>query len=545
MNTRTGKAILHRCLGLVVLCMAGFVTGEAKTVLPNLISDGMVLQYGTPVTIWGKTDSCGEVNVTFLDRKYRTAADESGEWRITLPACKPGGPYTMQINELVVNDILVGNVFLCSGQSNMELMVSRVMDKYADEVNAYENTQIHYLKVPYCYDFNACQTDIKKAEWKPLTRKNVMQYGALCYFMAKELYEKTGIPVGIVNSSWGGTPIEAWISEDGLKDFPSYIHRKEMYESDELVAQVRKAEQMLQREWQYTLYATDRGLHSPIPWYAEDYDDSAWETVGLFSRGWATNGWRPVNGSHWFRKTVEVPSAWEGQEAVLRMGCIVDADSVFVNGTFVGTTAYQYPPRIYKVPAGILKAGRNQITVRLVSNGGFPSFVEEKPYKLICGQCEVSLEGDWKHSVGTEMPSSPSSTAFHCLPVGLYNGMIAPLKNWKFKCAVWYQGESNVGKWQEYASLLKTLAADWRSLFGDAELPFYIIELASFMKEDNPGRKSWTQLQMQQAEAARNIPHAVLIKNGDTGEWNDIHPLDKKTAAARLAAAILKQSKDY
>ena len=218
---------------------------------------------------------------------------------------------------------------------------------------------------------------------------------------------------------------------------------------------------------------------------------------------------------------------------------MVDADSVFVNGSFVGTVAYQYPPRIYKVPSQLLKPGTNQITIRLISNAGYPSFVREKPYKLICGNEEVSLEGRWKHRVGTRMPGAPGGTAFNCMPIGLYNGMIAPLKNYVFKGAVWYQGESNVGRWQEYASLLTALMKDWRRLFGNEELPFYIVELADFLAPDDPGRKAWVALRAQQAQAAEEDAHAVLIKNSDTGEWNDIHPLDKKTAAGRIVEAVM------
>ena len=296
------------------------------------------------------------------------------------------------------------------------------------------------------------------------------------------------------------------------------------------------------RQWQAVLHASDKGLHDTTLWYDENLDDSAWDSVDMFSSQWGSNGWRPINGSHWFRQSVEVPASWKGKDAVLRLGCIVDADSVYVNGHFVGSVSYQYPPRIYKVPASVLKPGKNQITVRLISNGGYPHFVKEKPYKLVCGHEEVNLSTTWKHRVGTVMPSMPGgSVAFQNMPLGLYNGMIAPLLNYQFKGVVWYQGESNVGKWKEYSSLLVSLMNDWRSKFGNAQLPFYIIELASFMSPDNPGKFAWGKLQEQQADAVSKVSNATLIKNSDTGEWNDIHPLDKKTAAGRLVEAVLAQ----
>lgn len=529
-------------LGLVLLSLCFAVISEAKIVLPNLISDGMVLQRGTPVKIWGKADSGEKIQLTFLKKKYQAVADSLGNWQIDLPALKPGGPFSMSINDTTLQNILIGDVFLCSGQSNMELMVSRVMDKYADEVNQYENPSIRYLKVPYAYDFNTPLSDIKSMAWKPLTKDNVMGYSALCYFFAKLLYEKTGVPVGIVNSSWGGTPVEAWISEEGLKDYPIYLNQKSLYSSEELMNEIQRTGARHGRQWQAVLHASDKGLHDTTLWYDENLDDSAWDSVDMFSSQWGSNGWRPINGSHWFRQSVEVPASWKGKDAVLRLGCIVDADSVYVNGHFVGSVSYQYPPRIYKVPASVLKPGKNQITVRLISNGGYPHFVKEKPYKLVCGSEEVNLSTTWKHRVGTVMPSMPGgSVAFQNMPLGLYNGMIAPLLNYQFKGVVWYQGESNVGKWKEYSSLLVSLMNDWRSKFGNAQLPFYIIELASFMSPDNPGKFAWGKLQEQQADAVSKVSNATLIKNSDTGEWNDIHPLDKKTAAGRLVEAVLAQ----
>lgn len=226
-------------LGLVLLFLCSAFDCGAKITLPQLLADGMVLQRECPVKIWGKSDVGEKVELKFRGKTFRTVADEKGCWMIELPALKAGGPYDMQINEVTLHNILIGDVFLCSGQSNMELPVSRIMDKFAEEVNSYENPMIHYIKVPYCYDFKMPQTDTKQAAWVPLTKDNVMNYSALCYFFAKLLYQQTGVPVGIVNSSWGGTPVEAWISESGLKDFPSYLNQKAMYECDDLVTEVR------------------------------------------------------------------------------------------------------------------------------------------------------------------------------------------------------------------------------------------------------------------------------------------------------------------
>lgn len=540
MKTQTYFGRVLGALLLYACCSFGL---SAKVTLPALVSDGMVLQREVPLKIWGTACPGEKVNLTFMEKQYHTVADEAGNWTIGLPALESGGPYSMTVNDISVKDILVGDVFLCSGQSNMELAVDRVMDKYAEEIASYENSSVRYVKVPYAYDFSHPLNDLQAVKWQPMTQEYVQSFSALCYFFSKLLEEKTGVPVGIINSSWGGTPIEAWISEDGLKDFPAYVNQKTLYEDAVLVDQIKKTEQLHQSAWNKQLYRSDAGLHGEIPWYAESYNDTDWEWVDMFSDNWALRNGRPLNGTHWFRKEFVVPDGWAGKDVVLRLGCMVDADSVYVNGHFVGAVSYQYPPRVYQVPAKYLKKGKNQLTVRLFSYGSCPSFVKEKPYKLLCGNQEINLEGRWKHKIGTVMPPSPSSTAFHYTPVGLYNGMIHPLQHYVFKGVVWYQGESNVDRWREYSSLLTAMIADWRALFQNENLPFYVVELADFLAPDDPGRTDWAALRKQQAKVAQENTHVTLIKNSDTGEWNDIHPLDKKTPATRLVNAVIQNEK--
>ena len=539
----------------VLLCLCATSMVDAKVKLPALISDGMVLQREQPIKVWGTADAGESVQVKFLKNAtptgvkggklkvaYTVTADANGRWTLTLPAMKPGGPYILQVNDIELKDILVGDVWLCSGQSNMELPVSRVTDMFRDEIAAYENTNIRQLKVPNIFNFHAPQADLPDyVAWKPLTQENVMNFSALGYFFAKAMYEKNSIPVGLINSSWGGTPVEAWISEEGLKEFPKYINDKRQYEDDAYLKSIKQTEGLSFYRWNTSLYRGDAGLHEATPWYAANYNDKDWKTVDLFSTDWGTNGLNPINGSHWFRKEVEVPQDWNGKEATLRLGCIVDADSVYVNGTFVGTISYQYPPRIYTIPAGVLKAGKNTVTIRLISNNGYPHFVKEKPYKIICGNEEVSLQGEWKYRLGASMPPAPGMMFFCYKPVCLYNAMIAPLQNYGIRGVLWYQGESNVDRRNEYAALLTVLIADWRSTFDNPELPFYIVELADFLsKDDVSGRQAWAEMRKEQAKVAETNRNTRLIRNSDLGEWNDIHPLDKKNLGQRAAESALE-----
>lgn len=539
----------------VLLCLCATSMVNAKVKLPALISNGMVLQREQPIKVWGTADAGESVQVKFLKNAtptgvkgdklkaaYTVTTDANGKWTLTLPAMKPGGPYILQVNDIELKDILVGDVWLCSGQSNMELPVSRVTDMFRDEISAYENTNIRQLKVPNIFNFHAPQADLPDyVAWKPLTQENVMNFSALAYFFAKAMHEKNSIPVGLINSSWGGTPVEAWISEEGLKEFPKYINDKRQYEDDAYLKSIKQTEGLNFYRWNTSLYRGDAGLHEATPWYAANYNDKDWKTVDLFSTDWGTNGLNPINGSHWFRKEVEVPQDWNGKEATLRLGCIVDADSVYVNGTFVGTVSYQYPPRIYTIPAGVLKAGKNTVTIRLISNNGYPHFVKEKPYKIICGNEEVSLQGEWKYRLGASMPPAPGMMFFCYKPVCLYNAMIAPLQNYGIRGVLWYQGESNVDRRNEYAALLTVLIADWRSTFDNPELPFYIIELADFLsKDDISGRQAWAEMRKEQAKVAETNRNTRLIRNSDLGEWNDIHPLDKKTLGQRAAESALE-----
>lgn len=512
--------------------------------LPSVIGDGMILQRNEPVTVWGWADSGEEFSVCWDGRCYPVAADRNGAWTLILPSMPAGGPYTMTIGDIVVNDILIGDVFLCTGQSNMELPVRRVTDMFADEIASYTNTRIRQYIVPDTFDFTAPQNDTPASSWKACTQDNVMEFSALAYFYAKEIFSRTGVAVGIVNCCWGGTPVEAWMSEDSLKDFPLYINEKRLYENPGYCKRIKTLEGENFHRWNTALYSGDPGMQAETRWYEYAYDDSGWKDVDMFSDDWGNDGSGPAAGSHWLRKDFNIPSGCAGKEAVLRLGCIVDADSVYVNGHFVGSTGYQYPPRIYRIPAGILKKGQNNVTVRIISNGGQPRFIPEKPYKIICQGEEINLEGRWKYSQGAPMPPAPSMMFFCYKPVCLYNAMIHPLKNMEFRAVLWYQGESNVDRRHEYADLLTAMIGCWRETFADADLPFYIVELADYLhKDDIAGRKAWAEMRQQQAKAAEMNTNTTLIRNSDLGEWNDIHPLDKKTLGKRAAEATLKDMK--
>lgn len=529
---------------VLLLCLTFSLSMMAEVRLPQLVSDGMVLQRNAPVKIWGWAAPQEKVSVQFLKAKQATTANEKGEWEVTLKGLPAGGPYSMTIqasNTLTVKDILVGDVWICSGQSNMETPVSRVMSMFGDEINQYSNPNIHYVKIPLTYNFHAPQADVPPCKWVDVTPETAQDYSAVAYFFAKEMYEKTGVPVGLINSSVGGSPAEAWISEAALQPFPALLNDMRICQSDEFVAEMQRLGSLPGRRWQTILNEQDKGLNEAVRWSSPAYNDQDWATTDLLDNSWGKNGRYPANGVFWFRKEVELPANWAGQAALLFMGRIVDADSVFVNGVCVGTTGYQYPPRNYSVPAGVLKAGKNLVTVRLVSQGGYPEFVKNKPYKLVRNNQEISLEGQWKYKTGALMPAaSGGGITFQYKPTGLYNAMISPLKNFANKGFLWYQGESNTGRADEYYNLMSALISDWRSLW-HAESPFLIVQLANFMTpallQQNSG---WAELREVQLQLAKTIPNTGLAVAIDVGEWNDIHPLNKKEVGKRLALQARK-----
>jgi len=542
---------LHK-LKLTVILFFAVLAVSAQIRLPQLVSDGMVLQRDAPVKIWGwaspgekvtvyhpalDAESHGKKGIAGQARNdITTQADANGKWEVQLPPQKAGGPYTIKINTIEIKNILFGDVWLCSGQSNMETPVSRVMSMFGKEIENYSNPKIHYIKIPLKYNFHGPQDDVPPCSWVELNPKTAPDFSAVAYFFAKELYEKIGVPIGIINSSVGGSPAEAWISEAALKPFPALLNDMRICQSDEFVAEMLRLGSLPGQRWNKILNEQDQGLNETVKWYSPQYDDRSWATTDLLDNQWGQKNSRPVNGVFWFRKEIDVPQKYDNQPAMLFMGRIVDADSVFVNGICVGTTGYQYPPRNYPIPSEVLKAGKNQITVRLVSQAGFPEFVTDKPYKLVFPDMEISLEGQWKYNAGAFMPPAPDGgITFQYKPTGLYNAMIAPLKNHVFKGVIWYQGESNTGRYNEYYDLMTTLIGDWRNLWGE-NLPFISVQLANFMQPALLQQQSdWAELRNVQREIYQTVPNTGMAVAIDLGEWNDIHPLNKKEVGKRLA----------
>ena len=510
--------------------------------VPELIGDGMVLQRNTEVRIWGWASPGEQIAVDFRGKTYETEAGETGKWALLLPGMKAGGPYSMIIkgkNRLEIDNILIGDVWVCSGQSNMELPINRVHWIYEEELADCKNDFIRQFKAPQTYDFKKTLKNYESGEWVAVNEKTVMDFSAVGYFFAKDLYNEYEVPIGLINTAIGGSPAEAWMSEEALKSFPEHYRELQRMKSDSLIEAIQKADRKRINQWYQELGQKEQGYKGGHPWYEPGIDLSDWKTVEVPGY-WDEAGIEPLNGSVWYRKTFKLEDELAGQSGKLLLGRIVDADSVFVNGQFVGNVTYQYPPRRYDIPEGLLHEGKNTIAVRVINSGGIGGFVPDKPYHLKFDNHLLDLTGEWKYKIGAEMDALAGQTFIRWKPGGLFNSMIAPLLNFKNKGVIWYQGESNTDRAKEYRELFPAMIKDWRAHWKQDELPFLYVQLANYLKaSDEPQESQWAMLREAQTQALKlsNTGMAVAI---DVGEWNDIHPLNKQTVGHRLALSARK-----
>ena len=533
--------ILFRPVFLSFLLLSVSAFGRIR--LPRLISDGMVLQRDAAITVWGWADPGEKISIHFLDSTYITSADDQGEWRVVLPEYEAGGPYEMHLeadSSIVIHDLMIGDVWICSGQSNMELNMKRVRPLYEAEIAASENPYIRYFEVPDRYDFCTPQKDIPSGQWIKANPENVLDFSAVSYFFGTEVYEKYHIPVGLINAALGGSPAEAWISEEGLKEFPVHYQEAQRFKDSTLIRQIQNEDRTRMNAWYSRLQRNDRGYQNPgQPWYSPEYDDSDWLTMKI-PGFWAGDSLGPVHGVVWFRKKISIPASFAGTQVRLNLGRIVDADSVFVNGHFAGTTSYQYPPRRYHIPPGIIKEGENTIVIRVINSAGKGGFIPDKPYELEAGGERIDLKGDWRYRLGAEMEPLKGETVIRWKPLGLYNAMIFPLMNYSIKGVIWYQGESNAGRPAEYRKLFPALITDWRRNWNQGDFPFLFVQLPNFMEEKSePSESNWALMREAQLKTL-SIPNTAMAVTIDIGEWNDIHPLNKKDVGKRLFLAAEK-----
>ena len=532
--------------------LACSVTLEAKVTMPQLFQNGMVLQRGKAIPVWGKADAGEAVTVTLNKKKVATVADADGRWRVDLPQMKAGGPFELKVNDLSIDDVFIGDVWLLSGQSNIDVTIERVYPNYTDEIDDFSLDKVRLFRVQNDTDTHGVKNDIRPTSinWKPLTKQNAWFFSAVGSFLGKRMFEKTGVAQGIIVNSWGGTPIEAWISADSLRrDYPMLVKRVEFFQNDNYVRAQMQANGEASRRWNEMLNKEDN-----VQSYAQpDFQDNDWTVIDQNNWNWRGTG------SVWLRQHITIDKAHAGKPARLLLGTLYDQDVTYLNGKQIGQTGYQYPPRRYDIPEGLLQEGDNVIAIRFINKNGAVHFIPEKPYMLCFGDDRLSqnpmpkdvipLSPSWKFHLGAEMTPCPGGdVSLQNLPTTLYNAVLHPLAPYAVSGVVWYQGESNVGNPAPYADYLEKLIGCWRDRWQQPELPFVVVQLANYDGRQQTGfprpityqatpvstNSNWAQLREAQRLTAQKMDNVELATAIDLGETVDIHPLRKREVAERI-----------
>jgi sialate O-acetylesterase len=503
----------------------------------------MILQRDANIKIWGWATKDEKVTIKFNGKNFKTITGKDGKWLIQLSPMKAGGPYTMEIsanNKISLKDILIGDVWFCSGQSNMVHQMELHNVRYAKEIEQANYPEIRHFWIPTMTDLQKPHDDLPTGYWKSANPQDVRQFSAVAYFFARMIYEKYHVPIGLINASVGGTPIEAWTSEDGLKGFQSIVNTVEKNKDTAYVNDINRkaAEANASRP-----KIQDKGLMEPKQWFDISYVPpvGGWQSINIPGY-WEDQGIKNLDGIIWYRKEIDVPASMTGVPSKVFLGRIIDADVLYINGKQVGNTTYQYPQRRYTVPPDLLKPGKNIFVIRVTNNSGKGGFVPGKPYSLIAANDTLDLKGEWQYKVGDVFIQqlNVAGISFQNQPTALYNAMVAPVINYTIKGFLWYQGEANTSRAEEYAKLQPAMIADWRNKWKELNAPFLYVQLPGFMDYNYlPSESNWAMLRESQLRSL-SVPNTAMAVAIDLGEWNDIHPDNKKDVGERLALAAEK-----
>ncbi|UOR05958.1 sialate O-acetylesterase [Hymenobacter aerilatus] len=531
-----------RCVLPLLAATLAATTTHAAVRLPKLVGDHMVLQRDKPLPIWGWADAGEAVTVMFKGKTYKaTPTGDAGKWMVQLPATPAGGPYALVVkgqNTITVHDVLMGDVWLASGQSNMEWPL-REANNGAQEVAAANFPNIRLLDVPNAVA-STPKTDFGGTGWHPCTPETVAGFSAVAYFFGRDLQKQYNVPIGLISSEWGGTPAEAWTSTEALGTLPDFKGKVAASTGDIEQRQQAYAAQLAQ--WQRTPAAHDQGRAAGhAPWSAAGVATPDWPTMPLPGPWEQHANLAALDGVVWFRKEVDLTAAEAGKPLTLHLSVIDDADSTWFNGTFVGTTNGYATPRAYTVPAALVKPGRNTIAVRVLDLGqGGGIWGKPEDLHLTTATRTLPLSGDWRYHIGVDnrlAPPNPFPGGAQNEPTLLFNAMIAPLIPYAIKGVIWYQGESNASRAAQYQKLFPTMIRDWRGRWQEGDFPFLFVQLANFQPDqDQPADYEWAELREAQRQTL-SLPNTGMAVAIDIGNTNDIHPRNKQEVGRRLALA--------
>jgi len=501
-----------------------------------IISNGMIIQRDTPYPIWSKKN----ITVSFLGRVYE-AASVDGKWLVTLNPVSAGGPFEMEINcdnnVTKIQDIYAGDVWLCSGQSNMEMLMDRLSDDYSEEWKINDYPLVRQFKAPQEWDFSDSRDDLTGGSWLPASSETLSEFGAVPWFFSKNLFEKYKIPIGLITTAWGGTPIESWMSCDALASFPEKLACGKQYADDQIRETITNKTNTAINDWETNLTHEDIGISQD--WKNINTDISSWNDITL-PGDFADAGLKNFCGVVWLAKDIEMPEDFNTKTVNVWLGTIIDSDIVYLNGEKIGDTGYRYPPRKYTA-CDLFKKGKNRIVIRVTCNNGEGSVTDDKPFRIFTeNNSFIDLCGTWKYKVGANSSTRPEEFFFQRMPLGNFNAIIAPVLKFPLKGVIWYQGESNGTNSGEYEKLFQLMIQDWRKKNKNEKLPFLFVQLPVFNEvSDNNEKADWAILREAQKNAL-SLPFTGMACALELGEWNDIHPLNKKDVGYRLFLAAEK-----
>jgi len=513
-----------------------------------LFQDHAVLQRDRAIKLWGHTAPSADVTVTVAGTTATAHADASGRWSASLPPMAAGGPYVLAARSSAgenqtIHDVLIGDVFLCSGQSNMELHVYEAAQSYL-EISGAANDRIRLLTVDRFSSPSPRNSFGAPVGWAAVTPASVRDFSAVCYFFGRELQKSVNVPIGLIHSSWGGSLIESWIDAQQAKKLGGYDEPLAVL--DTYVTAPKTAEANWRRKMELWWQAHDPASTASPPWSAVELDDSAWPTQVLTGwwESWGVKDLAQFDGIVWFRTTVNLTKAQAAGDATLSLGPIDDIDTTWINGIHVGELEGWDLPRVYTVPAGVLHEGANTIAVGVLdtgAGGGMYGPAAKKTLKLSNGTV-ITLNTPWRYRISAPLKQTGSAPHAPWLNESglttLYNGMIAPVAPYGLRGVLWYQGEANTDNPKDYARLLPGMMAQWRSAFEAPDLPFLIVQLPAFgPASDVPEKSGWAELREVQRQAVAKDGNAALAVTIDLGDRNNVHPTNKQDVGVRLSLA--------
>jgi sialate O-acetylesterase len=499
----------------------------------------MVLQRNKPINIWGWADAGEKVTVQFNKQSASAKADKNGKWFIALKPEAAGGPYQLTIkgrNTITLTNILVGEVWVCSGQSNMEWSLANA-NNAKQEIAQANYPLIRHFAVQKSVS-SKLEDDVKGGEWKICSPENAGEFTAVGYFFARDLYKELNIPIGLVHTSWGGTHSETWTSREAFEQSAEF---KEMIASMPVLDL-----EVIAKQKDEALRKKLLGLGITLPkaeetklWNQSTFNDSRWPAMALPGL-WEDKALGDLDGVVWFRKTISLSKEDADKEAILQLAMIDDNDETFMNGELIGTTKSYNEKRLYSISANRLKEGENVIAIRVTDTGGGGGvYGDAADMKLTMGKTVLPLAGEWKYQV-EKLYGSGSALNPNSYPTLLYNAMINPLLNLGIQGAIWYQGESNAGRAYQYRTAFPLMIKDWRTHWKQGDFPFYFVQLASFNSAngDSENGSNWAELREAQTMTLA-LPNTGMAVTTDIGEAHDIHPRNKQDVGKRLAAIAL------